>query len=446
MKLAVIGNGYVGTTLAVCLAHFGHDIIGIDIDKDKVDMLNNAKSPIYEPNLENMLKQALESKRLHFSTKFSLIENSKAVFLAVGTPKGKDGRANLSYLFKALDKVSPYINQGTVLITKSTVPVGTNRRIKEYVAEKGKDVEVISNPEFLREGQAVKDFLQPDRIVAGLSDKSLRPLMQEIYKPLVDKNVPILFTNLESAEMIKYAANSYLALSISYINEISRLCEVCGADINEISKGLKLDKRIGPHAFLNAGLGFGGSCFPKDVSALKNFAQDKGIKLNLLEHCLNTNEAQIELFARKILAYYNKKNIDSPTLALLGLSFKPHSDDVRESRAIKLANLLRKHNFTIKAHDPLALENAKPYLPDDAILEKDLDSLFKDSHGMVLATEWPIFQKLDFARIKKEMKHHAVFDGRNFYSPKQIKKLGFDYLSIGRQPLLRENNTLFPQQ
>ncbi len=440
MKISVIGNGYVGTTLAVCLAHFGHQVIGIDIDEKKVDMLNKAKSPIYEPHLEDMLKKALENKKLHFSTDFSRIDNSQAIFLAVGTPKGKDGRANLSYLFDALDKLTPYLRDGSVLITKSTVPVGTNRKIKEYVQDKGKEIKVVSNPEFLREGQAVKDLLHPDRIVAGLSDDSLRSLIQEIYKPLMEKQVPILFTNLESAEMIKYAANSYLALSISYINEISRLCEVCGADINEISKGLRLDKRIGPHAFLNAGLGFGGSCFPKDVSALKNFAHDKGIKLNLLEHCLNTNETQIELFARKILAYYSQKNIDSPTLAFLGLSFKPHSDDVRESRAIKLANLLRKHNFTIKAHDPLALENARPHLSNDAILVENLESLFKDAHGLVLATEWPIFNSIDFEKIKKEMRHYVVFDGRNFYSPQKIKEFGFDYLGIGRAPLLSSSN------
>lgn len=438
MKIAVIGTGYVGLVTGTCFAESGVTVTCIDNDKDKIKQLNDGSVPIYEPGLETMIKRNVEKKRLFFSSSLKdVINNSEVIFIAVGTPSGEDGSADLKHVLSAAEEVGTGLNGYTVVVTKSTVPPGTSEKIrKEIQAQLDKrksnvTFDIASNPEFLKEGAAVEDFLRPERIVIGIDNEKTGEIMRRLYMPYVLNNHPILFMDIISAEITKYAANSMLAARISFINEIANLCDILGADINNVRKGIGSDSRIGSK-FMYPGSGYGGSCFPKDVRAIIKTADDHGYELKVIKAVEKANEHQKNVMFNKISKYFIG-NLKNKLIGIWGLSFKPKTDDIRESSSIYLIERLLKEGTVIKAYDPAAMNETRKKLGDKILYAVDPYEALKDADALALMTEWSEFHIPDLNKMAGIMKGKVIFDGRNIYDPAVIKKMGFEYFGIGRR-------------
>jgi len=427
-KVTVLGVGYVGLVTAACLSDIGHQVTGVDIDKNRIDNLKKGIIPIYEPGLDERVKRNF-GKSLSFSVEVDkAVAESEIVFIAVGTPSLADGSVNLDYVKGAAETIGKAMNGYEVIVNKSTVPIGTGDMvaniIKKYYSG---DFEVVSNPEFLREGQAVSDFMNPDRIVIGNGEGKARDIILELYSPLPGERV---LTNVKTAEMIKYASNSLLATEISFINSIANICEKVGADVVEVAKGMRLDKRIGKYAFLDAGVGYGGSCFPKDVKALVQIARDNGISFDILESTERTNEEQKASLLPKIKKLLGD-NISGKQITVWGLAFKAETDDVREAPALTVIQQLQENGAKIRVFDPVAKESAQKILKDVEFLD-DLYASVDGSECLVVVTEWKQFKEVDLERIKKLMNQPNMVDGRNIFEVSKMKEMGFNYLSVGR--------------
>ena len=435
MKIAVVGTGYVGLTVGTCLAELGNDVACVDIDEKKISELNKGIIPIYEPGLKDMLERNVSEKRLSFTTdKKTAIENAKVIFIAVGTPPGKDHRADLTFVKQVAKDIGTYMNSYKVIVDKSTVPVGTADVVKEIIKQNQKgniEFDVVSNPEFLREGEAINDFMMPDRVVIGVDSEKARKIIEDIYKGIARINKPIMYTDTKSAEIIKYASNAMLATRISFMNEIARLCEKAGGDVKEVAKGMGLDSRIGTR-FLQAGAGYGGSCFPKDVKALEQTMSHYGVESKIMQAVEKVNEEQKRSLLPKIKRL--APNLKGRTIAIWGLAFKPKTDDMREAPAIAVIEQLQKEGAKIKAFDPEAEKTAKKIL-NDIEYTKDPYSAIKDADALVIVTEWNEFRNLDKEKIKSLLKEPNIVDGRNVYEPKEMEELGFNYIGIGRNIL-----------
>ncbi len=429
MKIAVVGSGYVGLVSGACFAHLGHEVVCVDIDKGKIALLKKGQMPIYEPGLEELVREGAKKKKLSFTTDLgAAAQKSEVVFIAVGTPPKPNGEADLSFVENVARTVAKEIRSYKLIVEKSTVPVQTGEWIRETVlrhARKGARFDVASNPEFLREGSAVRDFMNPDRIILGVESSKARDILTDLYKPLKS---PIVITNIKSAEIIKHASNSFLATKISFINAISNVCDAAKADIDQVALGMGLDRRIGKD-FLNAGIGFGGFCFPKDLSAFIRIAEKLGYDFKLLKAVEEINEAQKRIFVKKVEdAIWN---LSSKSIGILGLSFKPNTDDMRFAPSVDIISELQSHGARIKAFDPHAMAKAKVFLKDIEYC-KDSYSVCKGSDCLVILTEWNEFKELDLLKVKKLLNQPVVVDGRNLYDPKRMKQLGFRYYSIGR--------------
>ncbi len=432
MKIAMVGTGYVGLVTGACLADFGMEVICVDKVKEKIDMLRNGEIPIYEPGLDVLVSKNVKNGFLHFTTDLKMaIKESLVIFIAVGTPPKEDGSADLSQVWEVGKAIAKEINGYKVIVNKSTVPIGTAKEMEKLIKSikpKAK-FSVVSNPEFLREGSAIKDFMEPDRIVIGVPDKKAEEIMKEVYKPLYHLEIPILITNVESAELIKYASNAFLANKISFINEIAVLCEKVGGDVLDVARGMGLDARIGPK-FLQPGPGYGGSCFPKDTKALLDISIKEGYDFKILKSVIEVNEKIKERMVEKIKRglEFNSKN---KILGILGLSFKPETDDIRESVSLKIIEFFLKEKSKIKVYDPKAMENVKK-IYNSLIYCKNPYEVSEGAHCLVFATEWNEFRYLDLKKIYKLMAKPVIVDLRNIYDIKKVKDLGFTYYPIGR--------------
>jgi UDPglucose 6-dehydrogenase len=435
MRIAMIGTGYVGLVSGACFADFGHHVTCVDKDAGKIAALQSGKIPIYEPDLNQLVASNTAAGRLDFSLDLKdAVAKAHAIFIAVGTPSRRgDGHADLSYVHAAAREVAENLNGFTVVITKSTVPVGTGDEVERIIAETNPkaDVVVASNPEFLREGAAIRDFKHPDRIVVGTEDERARKVIAEIYRPLYLNQAPIMFTGRRTAELIKYAANAFLATKITFINEIADLAEQTGADVQEVARGIGLDNRIGGK-FLHAGPGFGGSCFPKDTRALVKTAQDYGVPLRIVEAVLTVNEARKRAMARKVVAVLGG-NLRNKTIGVLGLAFKPNTDDMREAPSIPLITALQDLGARVQAYDPVSMDQAKLELPDITYCDNPYSCAAK-ADALVIVTEWEQFRALDMTRLKEEMAQPVIVDLRNIYRPDEMAEHGFAYASVGRPP------------
>jgi UDPglucose 6-dehydrogenase len=430
MKIAMIGTGYVGLVTGTCFSELGNEVICVDNDERKIKMLENDEIPIYEPGLEEMVKKNRDAKLLSFTTDIEdAVRKSEIIFIAVGTPPKPDGQADLSSVEKVSTVVANVMTEYKLIVGKSTVPVNTGKWIKKTINlknAKGIDFDVASNPEFLREGSAINDFLYPDRVVIGVESERAKNILCELYKPI---DAPILVTDIESAEIIKHASNSFLATKISFINAISIICEMSGADVLQVAEGMGLDKRIGKE-FLSAGAGFGGFCFPKDLSAFIKIAEDLGYDFRLLKEVEKINDEQKKRIVKKVSE--NLWNLKGKKVGILGLSFKPNTDDMRYAPSIDIINDLLKEGVEIKAYDPQAMERAKEIFPDITYCE-DPYGVCEGSDALVIVTDWDEFKTLDLERIKKLLKNPIVIDGRNIYDPQNMKDRGFVYSGIGRK-------------
>jgi UDPglucose 6-dehydrogenase len=431
----MIGTGYVGLVSGACFADFGHHVVCVDKDVDKIAALSRGELPIYEPELPALVQSNVREGRLKFSTDLAApVREADAVFIAVGTPSRRgDGHADLSYVYAVAREIAAALNGFTVVVTKSTVPVGTGDEVERIIAEArpDADIRVVSNPEFLREGAAIRDFKHPDRIVVGTDDERAREVMAELYRPLYLNAAPILYTGRRTAELIKYAANAFLAAKITFINEIAELCEKVGADVQEVARGIGLDNRIGTK-FLHAGPGFGGSCFPKDALALIKTGHDHEAPLRIVETVMAVNDQRKRAMARKVAAALGG-NLRDKTIAVLGLTFKPNTDDMREAPSIAVITALLDMGASVRAYDPVGMEQAKPLLPDIAYA----DSAYACARGadaLVIVTEWEQFRALDLRRLKDLMAKPIMVDLRNVYRPEDMAKHGFTYVSVGRAP------------
>lgn len=434
MKIAVVGTGYVGLVTGTCFAETGNMVYCVDVDKEKIKRLQKGECPIYEPGLDVLLQRNIKEKRITFTTNLKpAIDKSDIIFLALPTPPGGDGAADLKYILKVARDLSDIITEYKVIVNKSTVPVGTAEKVAAVLAEKipRSLFDVVSNPEFLREGIAIDDFLKPDRVVIGTSSVKAQELMGELYHPFVRQGNPIYFMDERSAEMTKYAANSYLAMRISFMNEIANLCELTGANVDMVRMGIGSDSRIGKR-FLFAGIGYGGSCFPKDVAALHHTASQNNYDFRLLKTVLDVNKKQKQLLHKKINSYY-KSNLKGKNFTIWGLSFKPETDDVRDAPSLELIGALLDAGASITVYDPEAMDNVKALLGDKINYAKDQYGSLKKADALVIVTEWSEFRNPDFERMEKQMKAKVVFDGRNVYSLEKMKELGFYYNSIGRK-------------
>jgi len=435
MKISVIGTGYVGLVTGTCLAETGNHVSCIDIDHNKIDSLKNGKIPIYEPGLDVLFERNKRERRLEFTTDLKEgIKDAKVIFLALPTPPNDDGSADLKYVLKVAGDLGPLLKGYTIVVNKSTVPVGTTEMVRNTIAERTKaKFDVVSNPEFLREGVAVEDFMKPDRVVVGSSSEKARNIMQELYAPLVRQGNPILFMDEKSAEMTKYAANSFLATKITFMNEIANLCELLGADVDMVRRGIGTDNRIGKR-FLFAGIGYGGSCFPKDVQALFNAASGVNYDFRILRSVMEVNERQKIKLANRIREYFNQ-DLEGKTIAIWGLAFKPYTDDIRE--APSLANILEltKEGAFIRAYDPEAGENIKDLKLEKVVICDDEYETLKNADALLIVTEWPVFRTPDFDLMGRLMKQRVIFDGRNLYELNTMRKYGFIYISIGRKEI-----------
>jgi UDPglucose 6-dehydrogenase len=433
MRVVMIGAGYVGLVSGACFADFGHDVTCIDKDADKIAALKQDKIPIFEPDLDKLVATGMNSGRLKFETDFSSIADAAAVFIAVGTPSRRgDGHADLSYVHAAAREIATHLTDFTVIVTKSTVPVGTGDDVERIIRETNPtaDFAVASNPEFLREGAAIRDFQHPDRIVVGTEDDRARKVMGEIYRPLYLNQAPILYTSRRTAELIKYAANAFLATKITFINEIADLAEQVGANVQEIARGIGLDNRIGAK-FLHAGPGYGGSCFPKDTRALSKTALDYGVQLRVVEATLTVNEIRKRAMSRKVASALGN-DLRGKIIAVLGLTFKPDTDDMREAPSIPLIAGLLDFGAKVRAHDPIGMEQAKKELSGIEYCD-DPYSCARGADALVIVTEWRQFRALDLERIRTSMATPVIVDLRNIYRPEDVRSAGFKYESIGRQ-------------
>lgn len=434
MKITVIGTGYVGLVTGTCFAESGNDVICVDIDDDKVKRMQNGEIPIYEPGLEVIFKRNIREKRLKFTTDLTNSIDSEVIFLALPTPPNEDGSADLSSVLAVADQLSELIKSYKIIVDKSTVPIGTSEKVKERIVKKSKNLEidVVSNPEFLREGFAVNDFMKPDRVVIGTSSEKAKAIIKELYKPFTRQGNPIYFMDERSAELTKYAANSFLATKISFMNEIANLCEVIGADVDKVRLGIGSDPRIG-NRFLFPGIGYGGSCFPKDVKALEHIATTNKYEFKILKAINFVNNNQKKVLVNKILKFYNN-NVRDKKFALWGLAFKPDTDDIREAPALVIIDLLIKMGATIIAYDPEASNNVrKRYINNNGLkISKDLYSALIGVDALIIATEWNEFRNPDFETMKARMKKPIIFDGRNLYDPTEMKRMDYYYESIGR--------------
>tara|TARA_Y100001970_G_scaffold292645_1_gene434815 strand:+ start:820 stop:2124 length:1305 start_codon:yes stop_codon:yes gene_type:complete len=434
MKVTVLGCGYVGLVSGVCFAEFGVNVVCCDLDKEKIDKLMKANVPIYEPGLESLLKKNINENRLSFSYNLGdSIPSSDLIFIAVGTPARRgDGHADLSYVYQAAEDLAPLLEGYTVVVDKSTVPVGTARNVKKIISDLNPDADfdVASNPEFLREGAAISDFMRPDRVVIGVENKRSENLLRELYRPINLIEAPIISTDLESAELIKYASNAFLATKISFINEMSMICEKTGADIHAVARGMGLDNRIG-RKFLHPGPGYGGSCFPKDTKALARIASENGISSRIVETVIEVNEIQKMRMIEKI-CHAIGENADTKKIAILGLTFKPETDDMRDAPSLTILPELIKRGIKINAHDPKGVEEAKKILPSSVEYFDDIYKSMEGTDAVVLMTEWNVYRNMDMLIVKEKLNTPVFIDLRNVYEPKEMQDYGFDYFSVGR--------------
>jgi UDPglucose 6-dehydrogenase len=434
MRIAMIGSGYVGLVSGACLADFGHNVVCVDKDAERISALNRGDVPIFEPGLHDLIVSNARQGRLGFTSELApAVAAAEAVFIAVGTPSRRgDGHADLSYVYTAAKEIAAALDGFTVIITKSTVPVGTGDEVERIIRETRPDADfaVVSNPEFLREGAAIQDFKHPDRIVAGTDEDRARNVFAEIYRPLYLNKAPIVYTSRRSAELIKYAANAFLATKIAFINEMADLAEEVGADVQDVARGIGLDNRIGSK-FLHAGPGFGGSCFPKDTRALLQTAQDYEVPLRIIEAVIAANDIRKRAMARKVSAAFGGA-LRGKTIAVLGLTFKPNTDDMREAPSIPLITALQDMGATVRAFDPVGMEHAKALLPDVVYCDGPY-SCADGSDGVVIVTEWEQFRALDFNLMKQRMACPLLVDLRNIYSSDEMEKHGFLYVGIGRK-------------
>ena len=433
MNITMLGTGYVGLVSGTCFSEFGFDVCCIDKDKDKINNLKNDIIPIYEPGLQNLVKKNKNSGRLSFSNDIDQnIKKADIVFIAVGTPSRRgDGHADLTYVYEAAEKIAKNLDGYTVIVNKSTVPVGTGAEVKNIIKKINPDAlfDVVSNPEFLREGNAIEDFMRPDRVVVGIETEKAKQLMTIIYKPLYLIETPILFTDLNTAELIKYSANAFLAVKISYINQMSDLCEKVGADVHDVAKGIGLDKRIGSK-FLHPGPGYGGSCFPKDTLALVQTAKEYDSNLSIVETVVQYNKQRKSDMADKIIEAFNN-NCQNKKISILGLSFKPETDDMRDSPSLDIIPILKEKGFDISVFDPVAMDEAKKILKNIEF-SNNIEECLQDSDGLVILTEWNEFRGLSATRLKKVMKGNILIDLRNSLNPDSFQKSGFNLIQLGR--------------
>lgn len=433
MKIAVVGTGYVGLVTGTCFAETGNTVTCVDIDQEKVKKLQSGKITIYEPGLEQLFERNVKQNRLYFTTNLAEgIQDAKVIFLALPTPPGEDGSADLKYILKVADDLGPLLKDYTVVIDKSTVPVGTADKVRDRIAKGAKvEFDVVSNPEFLREGVAVEDFMKPDRVVIGTTSSRAQKVMETLYQPFVRQGNPIIFMDERSAELTKYAANSFLATKISFMNEIANLCELVGADVDAVRKGVGTDSRIGKR-FLFPGIGYGGSCFPKDVQALAKSSSDVSYDFKILRAVMDVNTDQKTKLIPRIKKYFNG-NLKGKTIAIWGLSFKPHTDDVREAPALYNIEELLKEGVTVKVHDPEGMENVKKQFGTKIQYCNTPYEAADKADAVFIATEWPEFRTPDFEKLSSLLKGKVIFDGRNLYDLPLMKELGFAYFSIGRE-------------
>jgi UDPglucose 6-dehydrogenase len=437
MNIAVVGTGYVGLVTGTCLAEMGNHVVCIDIDKNKVQKMRNGIIPIYEPHLDNLFERNIKQGRLEFSTDIQdAVDHANVFFLALPTPPGEDGSADLKYILGVADDLGKRIKEYTIFIDKSTVPVGTADRVHKAIESNYKgEFDVVSNPEFLREGFAVDDFMKPDRVVIGTESERARAVLDELFKPFVRQGNPILFMDERSAEMTKYAANSFLATKITFMNEIANLCEKVGADVDAVRIGIGSDTRIG-NRFLFPGIGFGGSCFPKDVKALVKTAQEIGSDIQILDAVMRVNEEQKTVLAPAILQYFGG-DLKGKRIALWGLAFKPDTDDIREAPSLYMIEKLLEKGASIRAYDPEAMSNVQEQIGSKIEYASDPYDALNNADALVICTEWSVFRTPDFDDVIKRLKKSVIFDGRNLYSPDKMERLGFYYKSIGRKTITR---------
>jgi len=431
MKICIIGTGYVGLVTGTCLSDFGLEVTCVDKDSEKIKGLNNGKIPIHEPNLTPLIEKNVKEGRLSFTTNLrQAVEKSEIIFIAVGTPPNNDGSANLKQIEKVIRQIAHHLNGYKVIVNKSTVPIGTAAKIKEIINSfSPSPFDVVSNPEFLREGSAVYDFTHPDKIVIGTTSEKALKIMQEIYRPLYLIDTPFVITNPETAELIKYACNAFLATKITFINEIANLCDKVGVDVHQIAKAMGLDGRISPK-FLHPGPGYGGSCFPKDTKALYNIAANRNYDFKILKGVISANKRQRELMVGKIKELMG--DLRDKIVGILGLAFKQNTDDIRESASIDIIKILLKEGVKIKCFDPLAMDNTKKILPNLTYCQDEYETA-NDSDALVITTEWNQFRNLDLSKIKKLLKSPILLDLRNLYEPEKVKKLGIIYEGVGRK-------------
>ena len=432
MKIAVIGTGYVGLVTGTCLAETGNFVTCVDIDEAKITTLKQGITPIYEPNLSVLIERNLSEGRLHFTSSLvDGIEGAALIFLALPTPPGADGQADLTYILNVADELGPLLNQYVVIVDKSTVPVGTADLVKERVAKHATvEFSVVSNPEFLREGFAVTDFMKPDRIVIGASDERAIKVMESLYKPFVRQGNPILVMDEKSAELTKYASNAFLATKITFMNEIANFCERVGANVDAVRLGMGSDERIGKR-FLFPGMGYGGSCFPKDVQALHHSGAMEGFQFQLLDAVMRVNDKQKTILLPKIKTYFHQ-DLTNKKLAIWGLSFKPDTDDIREAPALYLIQALLDAGASVTVYDPEAMDNVATQFGDRVHYALNPYQALETMDGLIICTEWSVFRSPDFAVMRKNMNQHVIFDGRNIFEPEEVRAEGFDYFSIGR--------------
>ncbi|MBW6481561.1 MAG: UDP-glucose/GDP-mannose dehydrogenase family protein [Vicingaceae bacterium] len=433
MKIAVIGTGYVGLVTGTCFAETGNDVICVDIDVKKIEKMKNGEVPIYEPHLDVLFERNIKQKRLHFTTDINeAVADAEIIFLALPTPPGEDGSADLSYILGVAETLGKIIKNYKVIVDKSTVPVGTAEKVIAAIAKNATvEFDVVSNPEFLREGYAVDDFLKPDRVVIGTSSARARKVMEHLYKPYVRQGNPIIFMDEKSAELTKYAANSFLATKITFMNEIANFCEKVGADVDMVRIGIGSDSRIGKR-FLFPGIGYGGSCFPKDVQALAKSGDEFGYHFSILESVMQVNEDQKTIIIPKIKKYFNN-TLKGKKIALWGLAFKPDTDDIREAPALYIIDELLKLGAEITAYDPEAMENVKEKYGNKVTFSSSRDEAIIGADALVIATEWQVFRNPDFKLLAEKMNKKVIFDGRNLFDINEMKELDFYYSSIGRE-------------
>lgn len=432
MHIAVIGTGYVGLVSGACFAEFGVDVTCVDVDADKIEKLKNGVIPIYEPGLDQLVEKNVKAGRLHFTTDLGMaVSGAEVVFLAVGTPPKEDGSPDMSYYQQAALDVAKAMNGYKVLVTKSTVPVGTGKWLRDFVSanlETATEFGVASNPEFLREGAAIEDFMRPDRVVIGSNEQRAIEVMKELYRPLYLIETPIVITSLEAAELIKYAANAFLATKITFINEIANLCDAIGCDVHDVARGMGMDNRIG-RKFLHPGPGYGGSCFPKDTRALTTVADQFGVETRIVDAVILANDLQRQAMIPKIEKLVG--DLNGKQIGVLGLSFKPETDDMRESPAIEIVHGMIERGARVRAFDPVAMEESRHYINGVEYAADEYDAI-KDADAMVIVTEWNQFRALDMDRVKSLLRSPKIADLRNVYEPEDMRELGFEYVGVGR--------------